>query len=106
MWDVAYSLEYRSGFAFSYVNAQQALVGAPDSHRFPTYFTVNPALERRFRFHGYLWALRGGMQNATGRRNPVFVDPNINSPTFLQFSGYRGRAFEARIRFLGKEAAP
>lgn len=105
-WDLAYSVEWRSGFAFSYVNAQQALVGAPNSHRFPDYFTFNPAVERRFRFHGYLWALRGGMNNATGRENPIFVDPNIDSPTFGQFSGFRGRAFEARIRFLGKEAAP
>jgi len=105
-WDLAYSLEWRTGFAFSYVNAQQALVGAPDAHRFPDYFTFNPALERRFRFHKYLWALRGGINNATGRQNPTVVDPNINSPTFGQFSGYRGRAFEARIRFLGKEAAP
>lgn len=105
-WDVAYSVEWRTGFAFSYVNAQQALVGAPNSHRFPDYFTFNPALERRFRFHGYLWALRGGMNNATGRENPSFVDPNTDSPTFGQFSGFRGRAFEARIRFLGKEAAP
>jgi hypothetical protein len=105
-WDLAYSAEWRTGFAFSYVNAQQALVGAPNGHRFPDYFTLNPALERRFRFHRYLWALRGEMNNATGRRNPSFVDPNINSPTFGQFSGFRGRAFEARIRFLGKEAAP
>ncbi|MBV8207692.1 MAG: hypothetical protein JO041_12930 [Acidobacteria bacterium] len=103
---MAYSLEWRSGFAFSYVNAQQALEGAPNAHRFPDYFTLNPALERRFRFHHYLWAVRGGMQDITGRRNPTVVDPNTSSPTFLQFSGYRGRAFEGRIRFLGKEAAP
>lgn len=105
-WDLAYSLEWRSGFAFSYSNARQALVGAPNSHRFPDFFTLNPALERRFRFHHYLWALRGTVENITGRRNPAFVDTNIDSPTFLNFTGARGRTFNARIRFLGKEARP
>ena len=105
-WDFAYSAEWRTGFPFSIVNDQQQLVGQPNQQRFPYYFSLNTHIERRFRFRGYLWALRIGMDGATGRRNPVFVDNNINSPTFLTFSGFRGRTFNGRIRFLGKEAGP
>jgi hypothetical protein len=103
-WDFAYSAEWRSGFPFSLFNDQQELVGLPNRSRFPDLLTINPALERRFNFHGYLWALRVGIDNVTDHNNPSFVDNNINSPTFLEFGGSRGRTFNGRIRFLGKEA--
>jgi hypothetical protein len=102
-WDVAWSGEWRSGFPFSVLDQFQRLVGAPDSRRFPDYFTLNLFLERRFSFRGYNLALRGGMENATGHENPTVVDNNIDSPTFLRFSEAQGRAFTARIRFLGRK---
>ena len=101
--DFAYSLEWRTGFPFNIVNAQQQLVGLPDRTRFPYYFTFNPALERVFQFFGYQFALRGGIDNITGRRNPVVVNNNIDSPQFLTFSGLGHRTFNGRIRFLGKK---
>jgi hypothetical protein len=103
-WDLAYSMEWRSGFPFNVFDDQQELAGPPNRQRFPDFFTLNPALERRFNFHHYLWAIRVGMDNITDRQNPTFVDNNINSPTFLTFSGFHGRTFNGRIRFLGKEA--
>jgi hypothetical protein len=49
------------------------------------------------------WAVRGGFNNITGRRNYTLVNNDINSPGFLTFSNYQGRAFTGRIRFLGKK---
>ncbi len=101
-WDVAWSGEWRSGFPFSVVDQFQRLVGAPNTRRFPDYFSLNLFLERRFGFRGYNLAVRGGFEDITGRENPASVDNNIDSPTYLRFSGTQGRAFTARIRFLGR----
>jgi hypothetical protein len=101
--DFAFAVQERSGFPFSFVNQEQQLIGAPNSHRFPAFFSLNTHLERRFELHNYLFAIRVGFDNVTGRRNYFYVDNNIDSPSFLLFSGYMGRTFTGRIRFLGRK---
>lgn len=101
--DLAYSTEIRNGFAFDAVTDQQQLYGPPDSYRFPTYFTLNLQLEKRFHLFGYYWALRGGFDDITDRKNYLVVNNDVNSPQFLTFSNYVGRTFESRIRFLGRK---
>jgi hypothetical protein len=113
-FDLSYSTEYRTGFPFYVVNDQQQLVPyggqpAPAFLRFPTYFTLNTHLEKRFHAFGFYWALRGGFDNITGRRNYGNVNNDIDAQCtsctnhFLTFSGYSGRAFTGRIRFLGRK---
>ncbi len=102
-FDFAYSTELRSGFPFNVVNDQLQLVEVPGSRRFPTWFTLNTHIEKRFHALGYYWAIRGGFNNVTGRRNYTYVNNDINSPGFLTFGNYEGRAFTGRIRFLGKK---
>lgn len=102
-FDIVYALEYRTGFPFTAVNTNQQVVGAPDSLRFPAYFSLDPGLELRFTFRGYALALRGVLENATGRKNPAFVNNNVDSPGFDTFNTFQGRAFTARIRFLGRK---
>jgi hypothetical protein len=101
--DLAYSTEARTGFPFNVFTDQQLLYGSPGLYRFPTYFTLNLQLEKRFHLFGYYWALRGGFDDITGRSNPVVVNADVNSPQFLTFSGYNRRAFTSRIRFLGRQ---
>lgn len=98
-----YTFDWRSGYPFNVVDQDQRLVGLPGSHRFPDYVSLNLFLERRFRIFGYEWALRGGYDDITGRRNPSAVYNNIDSPLFLTFTGIQGRAFTGRIRFLGRK---
>lgn len=100
---LAYSMDWHSGFPFNVVNQQQQIVGQLNSHRFPDYFSLNLHVERRFRLHGYEFALRVGSNNITGSRNPVVVNNNIDSPEFLMFSSFQKRAFTGRIRFLGRK---
>jgi len=103
-FELAYSMEVRSGFPFSLVNDQQQLAGQADAQRFPEYFALNLQLEKRFHLFGNYWALRGGFDNITGRCDPFFVNSVIDSthpvPTF---GACLGRAFTSRIRLLSKK---
>jgi Carboxypeptidase regulatory-like domain/TonB dependent receptor len=101
--DLAYSLEWRSGYPFSVVNQDRQLVEEPNSRRFPSFVSLNLHAERRFRLLSFNLALRAGFNNVTNRKNANAVDNNINSSRFLTFSGLQGRVFTARIRFLGRK---
>jgi hypothetical protein len=103
-FELAYSMEARTGFPFSLVTDQQQLIGKPGSERFPDYFSLNLQLEKRFHLLGYYLALRGGFDNITGRCDPFVVNSVIDlthpNPTF---SACLGRAFTSRIRLLGRK---
>ncbi len=101
-FDIAYSTIWHTGFPFFTVNQFGQLVSAPGQFRFPDYFVLNIAVERKFNFKGYRWAARIGVDNVTNSQNAVSVDNNINSPTFLTFFGQGHRTLNGRIRFLGK----
>ncbi len=100
---LAYSCDWRDGYPFSLVNQDQQLVGPPGSRRFPSFFSLNLQLERRFRILGFVWAIRGGFNDITNRQNPFAVDNNVDSSRFLTFSGIQGRVLTGRIRFLGRK---
>lgn len=100
-WDFVYTLDWHSGFPFSPVNANQQVVGAVNSQRFPDYFSLSPGLEWRVHFHGYYFGLRGVMENATNSTNPAIVNNIVDSPQYLTFSEPQGRTFTARIRLIG-----
>jgi hypothetical protein len=99
---VVYLLEARTGFPFSVVNEEGFLVGRPNERRFPSYFSVNLHLERRFGFLHYQWAWRFGLNNLTNHGNPNVVNNNIDSPLFLTYERGQQRAFTVRLRFLGR----
>jgi hypothetical protein len=105
IWGVQFSyfFEYRTGYPFSIVNLEQQLVEQPNSRRFPDYASLNVGLEKKFGFWGYLWAVRLSVINILGRENPDTVVNNIAAPNFGTFSGGQGRAFTARVRFVGKK---
>jgi len=107
VWGLLFSclLEYRTGYPFSVVNQQQSLIGGANSRRFPDYANLNIGLEKKFRFRGYLFAVRGSVINLMGRANPNVVVNNVDAPPtqFLTFTGGQGRAFTGRLRFIGKK---
>lgn len=100
--NIAYLMEYRTGFPFSVVNEEGFLMGRPDSYRLPAYFDINLHFERRFRALHYLWAWRFGLNNLTNSGNPNVVNNNIDSPAFLTYGRGQRRAFAVRLRFLGR----
>jgi hypothetical protein len=99
----SYLVEYRTGFPFNVVNEDGFLIGQPGSYRFPNYFNINFALERRFRALHYLWAWRFGYINITGNSNPNVVDNVQGTPKFLTYGPGQARAFNVRLRFLGRK---
>lgn len=100
-WDVVYTYEWQDGKPITSVDAAQHVVGAVGSHRFPNYVNFSPGLEWRFHFRGQYWGLRGVMENATSSNNPAMVDNVVDSPQYLNFSEFQGRAFTARLRLIG-----
>jgi hypothetical protein len=101
-FDLAYTMDWHNGFPFSVVNQDQQLVGPPDSMRYPAFFTLNLALERRVSLFGFRWQLRAGFDNITDRHNPYAVDNNIDSPTYLTYSSSGGRSLTGQVRLLGR----
>ena len=102
-FDLAYTLDWRDGFPFSVVDQNQELVGPPDRLRFPAYFSLNMALEKRVSLFGFRWEVRGGFDDITDRQNPYAVDNNIDSPTFLTYGSIGGRSLTGQIRLLGRK---
>jgi hypothetical protein len=100
---LGYTADWHTGYPFSLVNQDQELVGLPNRNRFPDFVQVDLHIEKQFLFRGYQWALRGGFNDITGSNNPFLVDNNVDSPTFLKFSGLQHRAFTGRIRFIGRK---
>jgi hypothetical protein len=98
-----YSLDWRTGYPYNVINIEQELVGLPGQARFPDFGSLNLHIEKRFHLFGFEWALRAGFNNITNRQDPIYVDNNIDSPTFGQFSDFNRRAFTGRIRFLGRK---
>jgi hypothetical protein len=99
-WDFVYTWDWRTGFPYTAINSGYEVVGAAGSHRFPDYVNFSPGLELRFHFRGRYFGLRGVMENATDRRNPLVVNNVVDSPQFGTFSETFGRALTARIRLI------
>jgi hypothetical protein len=99
---VSYLAEARSGFPFSVVNEENFVVGRPNQRRLPYYFNINLHFEKKFRFLRYLWAWRLGLNNLTNHGNPNVVNNNIDSPSFLAYGRGQQRAWNVRLRFLGR----
>ena len=98
------SLEMRTGFPLQRHQRSAAARRAARIATFPRIFLPEPLqLEKRFHLFGYFWALRGGFDNITDRANPYVVNNDIDSPQFLTFSAFQGRAFTSRIRLLGRK---
>ena len=102
-FDMAWSSIWRSGFSFITMDQFGQIVSGPGQFRFPDFFILNAAVERKFTFRGYRWAARIGVDNILNRENPTVVDNDVNSPTFLTFFGTDHRTLNGRIRFLGKK---
>src|SRR6202008_4129695 len=108
IWGVlfTYLFEYRTGYPYSLINQQQFLVGKANALRFPGYASLTIGFEKKFRFSHRVFAVRVAAVNVLGRENPDVVVNNVDAigikPAFGTFSGGQGRAFTARLRFVGR----
>jgi hypothetical protein len=100
-WAVAGMVEARTGFPYSVQNAGFT-VDQMNTRRFPFFFEWNQHLERRFVFRAHRWEFRAGFNNLTNHYNPNVVNANAESRNFLKYYGGQRRAFNFRIRWLGR----
>jgi hypothetical protein len=102
-WSLVFSpvADMHSGFAYSNVDVFQNYVGAPNSLRFPTYFSLDVKVYRDFPIHipfkerpsGKVRKIRLGVYSldVTNRQNPHDVFSNFTSPLFGRFDGFQRR---------------
>jgi hypothetical protein len=100
---LAYVLNWHTGFPFFLQDPYGQLVGHADDHRLVDFFELNLFVEREITVRKYMVALRMGFNNIIGRQNSTVVDNVIGGPTFLHQYGGQSRAFNVRLRFLGKQ---
>lgn len=109
IWGIlfTYLFDYHTGYPYSVINQQQFLVGEANALRFPAYASLTIGLEKKFGFSHRVFAVRVAAINILGRQNPDVVVNNIDAigikPAFGTFSGGQGRAFTARLRFVGRK---
>lgn len=102
-WAVAYLAEYRTGFPFTIQDNNGQAVGPLNALRYPAFFELNLHLERTLSMRGQWWAVRFGFNNITNHKNPNVVNNVVGSSNFLQMFGGQSRAFNVRVRWLGKQ---
>ncbi len=103
IWSLVFSpvADVHSGFPYSNIDAFQDYVGAPNSLRFPVYFSLDVKVYRDFPIHipfkerptGKVRKIRIGVYSldVTNRQNPHDVFSNIASPMFGHFDGFQRR---------------
>ena len=99
-WDFVYTFTWNSGFPYDSINANDQLVGAAGSRRFPNFLDFSPGLEWRFHFGGKYFGLRGLFTNSTNSSDPYLVNNNVDSPQYGTFLEPLGRSFTTRIRLI------
>lgn len=102
-WDFVYTMDWHTGFPFTSVNANDEVVGAAGSRRFPNYTSFSPGLEWRFHFRGYYFGLRGVIENITDSGDYYVVNDVVDSPQYGMFTEPLGRAMTARLRLIGSK---
>ena len=97
-------MDLHTGFPWSKVNELQNYVGAPNSNRFPTFFSFDFKVWKMYPLPHWLpWAggfkLRWGIgvRNLTNARDPRDVYNNIASPYFGSFVGFQHRVIEVNV---------
>jgi Carboxypeptidase regulatory-like domain len=115
IWGILFSyiFDYHTGYPYSAVNQQQFLVGEANSYRFPSFASLTLGFEKKFSFKERVFAARLAVINITNRQNPDVVVNNVDAPAcstvptgtpcFGLFEGGQGRAFTARLRFVGRK---
>jgi outer membrane receptor protein involved in Fe transport len=99
--NASFSTEARSGFPYTAMNTRGETISGYNANRLPVYVVVNFNIEKETpAVFGRRLAVRVGVMNLLNRFNPRFVDLDVSSPTFMQFSDSSGRKFVARLRIL------
>ena len=87
------SVEWRTGFPYSALDVYQHYAGAPNSQRFPDYFSADVTAFKTFDLFGRKMDLGLQIFNFTGHFNPRDVISVTSSPRFQEYSSSFGVTF-------------
>jgi Carboxypeptidase regulatory-like domain/TonB-dependent Receptor Plug Domain len=97
-------IDLHTGFPWSKVNEVQDYVGAPNSKRFPTFFSFDFKVWKMYPLPHWLpwgggfklrWGI--GVRNLTNARDPRDVYNNTTSPYYGSFVGFQHRVIEINV---------
>lgn len=98
-------IDWRSGFPWSTITAEQKYYGAPNSYRFPNFFSFDFKIWKWFPLPHWLpfgfgndkleWGV--GFHNATNALDPLAVYDNIASPFYGHFVGFQHRVIDINV---------
>jgi hypothetical protein len=71
--------------------------------RFPDYASLTVGFEKKFTFRSRIFAARLSVINVLDRQNANVVYNNVDAPNYGTYTGGQGRAFTARLRFVGRK---
>jgi len=98
-WLFLATADWRSGLPYSLVNEDLEFVGPRNQLRFPTYFRVDTAFERRLGIGKVRPWLGLGISNALNSFLPADVQANVGSPALGDFYNSVWREYRIRLRF-------
>ena len=92
--------DLHSGFPYSYVDALQNYVGTPNSHRYPTFSSLDMRINKDFTLQRWVaknhkFRIGFFVYNVFDHQNPRNVYNNITSPYFNHFVGILHRSYNA-----------
>ena len=98
---VAPLFEYRTGFPYSAYDALQHYAGAPNSYRFPNFFSLDARFSKDIKVNPkYTVRLSISSYNLSNHFNPEAVHWNLDDPAYGIFFGQRGRRSTADFDVL------
>jgi hypothetical protein len=100
-FQVAPTIEYRTGLPYSNLTEFQQYLGVPNSNRFPAFFAVDTRVSRDFQINPkYAVRLSVTGFNLMNHLNPEAVHNNVADPAYGYFFGHRGRRFTLDFDFI------
>jgi len=87
---VSPSVEWRTGFPYSALTTDQHVVSAPNSERFPDYFSIDITAFKTFDLFNRKMDLGLQFFNVTGHFNPRDVISVVDSPRYREYSSSFG----------------
>ena len=91
---IAPVIEYRSGFPYSVLDANQDYVGVPNTRRFPRFLSIDARVSKDFQVNPkYGVRISVSSFNLSNHFNPEAVHFNTGDVAYGYFFGHRGRRF-------------
>jgi len=99
-FSIAPAVDWHSGFPYSTVDARQAYFGAPNSHSYPAFFSLDVVLYKTLTIHRRRVKANVQVFNVTNHFNPRDVFNTLGGPEFGTFTNSVGPTVRGDIAVI------